>query len=241
MIERSSITVGDIVVDIVRKDIKFLHLGVYPPHGRVRIAAPLRLDDEAVRLAVVTRLHWIRRQQRHFADQERQSERAMVTGESHWVAGRRYRLLLVEQPGPSRMQLLNNTTLELRVPPDTTRDQREAVLLRWYRRRLRGALGVTLAHWQPRVGVDVAAWGIRKMKTRWGTCDTTQRRLWFNLELAKKPPSCLEYLVVHELVHLLERHHNERFSLLMSGFLPDWRLRRDELNRAPLGHDDWDY
>jgi predicted metal-dependent hydrolase len=239
--KRHRIDVGGIPVEVVRKDIKNLHLAVYPPEGRVRIAVPVRLDDQAVRLAVIGRLRWIRRQQADFARQERQSERQMVTGESHYVGGRRYRLRIVEHLGVPAVHLRNGRTLELRVHPDTGRADREAVLHRWHRRRLRPQIAALVAHWQPLVGVTLAAWGIKRMKTRWGTCNPAARRIWLNLELAKKPPSCLEYILVHEMVHLLERHHNDRFRDHLDRLLPQWRLRRDLLNRSPLAHEDWRY
>lgn len=228
-------------MDVVRKDIKNLHVAVYPPKGRVRVAAPLRLDDEAVRLAVISRLGWIRRQQRGFQEQDRQSEREMITGESHYVQGRRYRLDVVEHPGRAGVCLPNNTTLRLRVPPGTSREKREAVLYRWYRRGLRERMPGLIAKWEPIVGVKVAEWGIKKMKTRWGTCNISARRIWVNLELAKKPSACLEYILVHEMVHFLERHHNEQFRNHMDRFMPQWRFYREMLNRAPLSHETWTY
>ncbi len=228
-------------MEVIRKEIKNLHLGVYPPNGRVRVAAPLHLDDEAVRLAVITRLGWIRRQQAGFEQQERQSEREMVTGESHYIQGRRYRLNVIEHSGPAAIHLPNNTTIELRVRPGSDRAQREAILHRWYRRHLRAQIPELIAHWEPRLGVQVADWGIKKMKTRWGTCNIADRRIWLNLELAKKPVICLEYILVHEMVHLLERHHNDRFKAHMDRHMPHWRMHRDMLNQAPLAHEDWEY
>jgi predicted metal-dependent hydrolase len=235
------IEVGGIAVEVVRKDIKNLHVGVYPPNGRVRVAAPSRLDDEAVRLAIITRLGWIRRKQKGFLEQARQSPREMVTGETHYVQGRRYRLRVMEHDGPASVSLPNNTTMELRVRPGTDRDGREVVLNRWYRQRLSEQIPALVAKWEPRLGVSVAEWRIKRMRTRWGSCNTTARRIWVNLALAKKPPSCLEYIVVHEMVHLIERLHNDRFLEHMDRFLPQWRLCRDELNRAPLGHEGWRY
>ncbi len=228
-------------VEIVRKDIKNLHLGVYPPNGRVRVAAPLYLDDDAVRLAVISRLGWIRRKQADFEQQNRQSQREFVTGESHYFQGRRYRLDITERDGPPTVRLLNNTTMALYIRPGTDRDMREAVLYRWYRRELRDQLPVLLAKWEPRVGVSVADVRIRKMKTLWGSCNIEAGRIWLNLELIKKPTSCLEYVFVHEMVHLLERKHNARFQALMDRLMPQWRMHRDELNQAPLAHADWRY
>lgn len=239
--ERHTIEVRGIPVEIVRKDIKNLHVGVYPPSGRVRVAAPLRLDDEAVRLAVITRLGWIRRQQEGFQQQDRQSQREMVTGESHFFLGRRYRLDVIEHDGPASVELPNNTTMLLRVRPGLDQAGRDAVLQRWYRRRLREQLPALLAKWEPKIGVQVAELRIKKMKTRWGTCNREAKRIWLNLELVKKPASCLEYILVHEMVHFLERHHNERFRDLMDDLMPQWRLHREELNRAPLAHEDWQY
>ncbi|MFL5804930.1 MAG: M48 family metallopeptidase [Roseiflexaceae bacterium] len=239
--KQPQIEVSGIPVEIVRKNIKNLHLGVYPPNGRVRVAVPLRLDDDAVRLAVIARLGWIRRQQQQFEQQERQSQREMITGESHYVQGRRYRLNVIEHNGPATVSLPNNRTLELHVRPTASRDQREAVLHRWYRQQLRERIPPLIARWELEVGVTVAEWGIKKMKTHWGTCNIEARRIWLNLELAKKPASCLEYILVHEMVHLLERHHNERFSAWMDRLMPQWRLHREELNRSPLAHEDWSY
>ncbi|NNJ12955.1 M48 family metallopeptidase [Chloroflexales bacterium ZM16-3] len=235
------ISVSGITVDVVRKDIKNLHLGVYPPHGRVRVAAPLRIDDDAVRLFTITRLGWIKRQQAQFEAQERQSPREYVTGESHYYQGHRYLLNVEHQDGPPKVILRNNTWMDLIVRPDSDAEQRERVLLTWYRQQLRALAAPLIASWAPVLGVSVAEWGIKRMKTKWGTCNIEARRIWLNLELVKKSPQCLEYLVVHEMVHLLERHHNERFSAHMSRFLPQWQRHREELNRAPLGHEEWGY
>jgi len=239
--QRDTLRVGDIEIEVVRKDIKHLHLAVYPPEGRVRVSVPLRLDDEAVQLAVVPRLGWINRQRTKFVEQPRQSRRELVTGESHYVQGRRYRLDVVEGSGAPALQLVNGRTLTLQVRPGSDRERRERVLWGWYRELLREQIPVLIAKWEPVMGVEVAEWGIKRMKTRWGSCNIAARRIWLNLELAKKPVSCLEYIVVHEMVHLLERRHNERFRAYMDRFLPQWRLQRDELNRAPLAHEDWKY
>lgn len=235
------ITVSGIAVEVVRKDIKNLHLGVYPPNGRVRVAAPLVVSDEAVRLAVIDKLAWIRRQKARFAEQPRQSEREMVNGESHYFLGRRYRLRVHEQDGPARVALRGIASLDLFVRPGSTAEQRETVLLRWYRDQLKALIPPLLEKWQSALGVQVAGWGVKKMKTKWGSCNADARRVWLNLELAKKPPQCLEYIVVHELAHLLERHHNERFMALMERAMPQWRQYRVMLNQTPLGHEGWGY
>ena len=235
------INVRGIPVEVVRKDIKNLHVGVYPPSGRVRVATPMRLDDDAVRLAVISRLGWIRRKRAEFDQQDRQSPREFVSGESHYFEGRRYRLDVVERNGPPTVRLLNNTRMALIVRPGTRRDRLESVLHEWYRDQLRVRVPALLEKWEPKLGERVAEVRIRKMKTRWGTCNREARRIWLNLELMKKPASCLEYIVVHEMVHLIEAGHNDRFRDLMDKLMPQWRMLRDELNRAPLAHADWRY
>ena len=233
--------VGGIAVEVLRKNIKNLHLGVYPPDGRVRVSAPRHFDDAAVRLAIITRLDWIRRHQAALQRQSRQSQREFVTGESHYFAGRRYRLDVIERDSPPEVRLRNNQTLELRIRPGTERGKREAILHGWYRQQLRAQLPALVAQWEPVVGVAVNEVRIKRMKTRWGSCNIKAKRIWLNLELAKKPAACLDYVLVHELVHLLERRHNRRFRELMDRFMPQWRLHRDELNRAPLARESWRY
>ncbi len=235
------IEVNGLTVDVVRKNIKNLHLAVYPPNGRVRVAAPLRVNDEAVRLAVITRLSWIKRQQTKFQQQERESLREYVSGESHYVQGSRYLLNVIEQDGTPYVQIRNKKKLDLYVRPNSSADQRERVMSTWYRERLRESMPPLIAQWEKKIGVHADEWGIKKMKTKWGTCNIQARRIWLNLELAKKSEHCLEYIIVHELVHLLERRHNDRFLALMNQFMPNWKHYRDELNRVPLSHAEWDY
>ncbi len=239
--ESHDLTVNGLPVSIVRKDIKNLHLGVYPPHGRVRVAVPLAVTDEAVRLAVVGKLGWIKRQRARFKAQPRQSAREMVRGESHYFLAIRYRLRVIQQSGAPRVVLPNRSTMELYVQPGTTAEQRERVLHWWYRQQLKELIPPLLEKWQSALGIQVADWRIKKMKTKWGTCSVGARRIWLNLELAKKPVQCLEYIVVHELVHLIERHHNDRFISIMDKHLPQWRLHRQKLNAGPLAQEAWDY
>ena len=228
-------------MEVVRKDIKNLHIGVYPPTGRVRVAAPVRLGDDVVRLAVVARLAWIRRRQARFIVQHRQSEREFITGETHYFEGRRYRLDVLEGGNRSSVRLRNRTIMELRVPPGADREVKEAVLHRWYRRALQARVPALREEWEAKVGVTVRELRIKRMKTMWGSCNAEAGRIWLNLELAKKPPSCLAFVLAHEMVHLLERRHNDRFIGLMDAAMPQWRICRDELNRAPLAHEDWRY
>lgn len=240
-IEPHQIIVGGVHVAIERKAIKNLHLGVYPPDGRVRVAAPLKVSDEAVRLAVVSRLGWIKRQRATFAKQPRQSKREMVRGESHYFLGKRYRLRVVPSTEASKVVLRNATAMEMHVPAESDAAFRERVLHRWYREQLRELVPPILSKWQGLLGVNAADWGIKRMKTKWGTCNVEAKRIWLNLELAKKPVQCLEYIVVHELTHLLERNHTDRFVTLMNLNLPHWRLHREALNASPLAHAGWDY
>src|ERR1019366_2244409 len=239
-IKPRQITVSGLRVQVFRKGIKNLHLGVYPPHGRVRVVAPLRVSDDAVRLAVIGKLGWIKRQRAKFEAQPRQSAREMVSGESHYFLGRRYRLRVVEREGAPTV-VVRSRFIELHVRPAQSKTQREVVLERWYRQQLKQLIAPLLDKWQTLLGVSLELWGVKKMKTRWGTCNAEAHHIWLNLELAKKPVQCLEYIVVHELVHLIERHHDERFVALMNKHLPQWRLHRQTLNAAPLSHSNCSY
>lgn len=234
----SYLTVAGIDVDVIFKDIKNLHIGVYPPLGRVRVAAPTRLDDDQVRLAVVQRLPWIKRQREQLQAAERQSLREMVTGESHYVWGSRLRLKVIERAGRGHIEV-DGDRLLLYIPEGTSTDGRRDLLDRWYREQLRETIPAVIDKWEAKLRVTVPRWSIRRMKTKWGSCNRETGHIWFNLELAKKHPDCLEYLAVHEMTHLLERNHGERFTQLMDSFMPDWRSRRDQLNTAPLGHAEW--
>ena len=235
------IRVSDLVVDVVRKDIKNMHLAVYPPGGRVRVAVPLLVDDEAVRLAVISKLAWIKRQRASFKGQERQSPREYVYRERHYFWGERYLLNVIYRNAPPKVIVSNKTTLDLYVRPGSDTAKREHVLQEWYRQQLKAAILPLIAKWESIIGVDVAEWRVKRMKTKWGSCTIEAGRIWLNLELVKKPPQCLEYIIVHEMVHLLERLHNERFVALMDEFMPKWRLHRSELNQSPLAHEEWGY
>jgi len=232
------LTVAGIGVDVVYKDIKNLHIGVYPPLGRVRVAAPERLDEDQVRLAVVHRLSWIKRQRQRLQDADRQSPREMLTGECHYVWGIRHRLNILERPGRGHVEV-DRDRLLLYVPEGVDTAGRVKLLQDWQRRQLRAEIPVLIAKWEAVIGRTVPRWSVRRMKTKWGSCNRETGHIWFNLELAKKHPHCLEYIVVHEMTHLLERGHGERFTKLMDGFMPDWRSRRDQLNNAPLADEQW--
>lgn len=232
------LTVRGIDIDVIYKDIKNLHIGVYPPLGRVRVAAPNKLTDDQVRLAVIQRLSWIKKQRAQLKAADRQTEREMVTGESHYDWGVRRRLKVVERPGRSHLET-DGGRLVLYTPAESTVAQRQAVLDRWYRARLRAVVPDLIERWAPVMGVSVPRWSIRRMKTKWGSCNRETGHIWLNVELAKKHPDCLEYILVHEMTHHHERGHGERFTKLMDTYLPDWRSRRDQLNGSPLAEETW--
>lgn len=230
----SQIQIAGITVDVVRKDIKHLHLAVYPPTGRVRIAAPLRTSEDSIRLFAVSKLRWIRRHQKNFREQPRQSPREYVGGESHYFQGRRYRLRIHERRGRNEVIIKNRDYIDLYVRPGATREQRARVLREWYRRELKALIPGLITKWESRMGVQVADWGVKSMRTQWGSCNIEARRIWLNLELAKHPLDGLEYVIVHEMTHLLERHHNKRFRGLLDAFLPGWEALKARLNNGLL-------
>ncbi|SJN10585.1 Putative predicted metal-dependent hydrolase [Leucobacter sp. 7(1)] len=231
-------TVSGIDIDVIHKQIKHIHIGVYPPVGRVRVAAPQRLDDDQIRRAVIQRLPWIRRQQKELEKTVRQSTREMVTGESHYVWGVRKRLKVVERPGRAHFEV-EGDRLVLFTPAESTAEVRRSQLDRWYREQLRRELPALISKWESALGVSVPKWTIRRMKTKWGSCNRESRHLWFNVELAKKHPNSLEYIVVHEMTHYVDGTHGSRFIELMDERLPDWEMRRDDLNGAPLAEEEW--
>ncbi|MGA7617272.1 MAG: SprT family zinc-dependent metalloprotease [Thermoanaerobaculia bacterium] len=234
------LSIGGISVAVVRKDIKNLHVGVYPPDGRVRVAAPVTVSDAAVRAAVAGKLGWIKRQRRGFENQPRESAREMVSGETHYYLGRRYRLRVVVENAP-RAVSLRGQTMEIRVRPGDDAMRRRELLDEWYREQLRALLPPLLKKWGRKVGAHAEAFGIKRMKTKWGACSVGPRRIWLNLELAKKPVGCLEYLVVHELVHLRFHRHDEQFLALIDRLLPRWKQTRRILNATSLAHAEWKY
>ena len=240
-IKSQHIEVSGIKVEVVRKNIKNLHLAVYPPLGRVRIAVPLRIDNDAARLAVVSKLSWIKKRQAKFLGQDRQSRREYISGESHYYFGRRYRLRVTHLDCPARVFIRNKTFIDMHVPQNYTRDQREQLMYRWYRQELRNILPVLVAKWEKKMCLRANELRIKRLKTMWGSCNPTAKRIWFNLELAKKSELCVEYIIVHELAHLIERNHGDRFIKLMDRYMPQWRSIREELNKSPLAHENWSY
>lgn len=232
--------VSGLDIEVVHKKIKSLRLAVYPPDGHIRVAAPFATDDETVRLFAISKLDWIHKQRKRFIEQDRQSERKIVNGESVYYLGRRYRLVVREKAGNPKV-VLHHRAIAVQVPPCSDTAYRNRVLANWYRRQLRSLIPAMLEKWEPVVGIKVDQVKIKQMKTKWGTCNAKAGRIWLNLELVKKPPQCLEYVFVHEMLHFLERHHNENFTTLMSRFFPQWRSVREELNRFVLKDEQWEY
>jgi len=235
------ITVSNITIDVIRKEIKNIHLAVYPPTGRVRIAAPLSVNDDAIRLFAISKLGWIKRHQREFDAQERISPREYKQRESHYFQGRRYLMKIIEKDEPPKVILRTRTYIELYVRPNTSFEKRQEVITEWYRVELKKLIPPIIEKWEKSLNVNIDEWQVKQMKTNWGTCNIEKKRILINLELAKKPLHCLEYVILHEMVHLLERHHNERFLYYMDTFLPNWKQIRTELNKLPVSHADWEY
>ena len=235
-IDNHQIEVGNIVIDVVRKNIKNLHLAVYPPTGRVRIAAPLRVNDNAIRLFIVSKIGWIKKHQSEFEAHNREPEREFVSGESHHYQGQSYLLNVIYHDAGPKVEIRDRTYIDLYVKPGSNQLQQQKVMTEWYRSELKKQIPGLIEKWEHIVGVAINDWCVKQMKTRWGTCNRKAKRIWINLELAKKPLHCLEFIIVHELTHLIERYHNDHFKALMDGFMPQWRLYKKELNRFGISH-----
>ncbi len=235
-----SIMVSDFRIDVVRKAIKNVHLTVHPPDGRVRIAAPARIQLDTLRLYAIKKLAWIREQRAVIRAQARETARDFVSRESHYVWGRRYLLRVIEGT-ETPFIVLKPRSLVMQLRPGTPTDRRNALLATWYREQVRAAIEPLLMHWTIALNVAPERVIVRRMKTMWGSCTPTSLTIRLNTELARKPPECLEYILVHELIHLLEPTHNERFIALMDQHLSNWRNRRAALNRLPVRHDEWEY
>ena len=236
----SQIKLGDIAVDVVLKDIKNVHLSVHPPEGRVTISAPTRMNLDTIRVFAVSKLDWIRRQQRKLREQERETLREYLDRESHYVWGNRYLLSIVERDQAPAVALKHSRMI-LAVRAGAVEAGKELIVAKWYREQIKAVVPELLAKWEPILGVSVNRFFVQQMKTKWGSCNPRAGTIRLNTELAKKPKQCLEYIVVHEMVHLLERRHNDRFRAYMDRFMPQWRFYREELARAPLAHEDWRY
>lgn len=234
----TTIQIGELTVEVTQKDIKNLHLSVHPPLGRISVAAPRHLSVSAIRAFAIGKLSWIRQEQAKLREQERETPREFLHRESHYVWGRRCLLDVVEQDAAPAVSWSRNR-LTLMIRPGTDEIRRGEVLEAWYRAQLREQAKPVMAEWEKRLGVQVQKTFVQRMKTRWGSCNVARRSVRLNTDLAKKPRECLDYVIVHELVHLLEPTHNARFVAMMDQFLPGWPHRRDQLNRLPVRHVSW--
>jgi predicted metal-dependent hydrolase len=234
------IQLGDIAVDVVQRDIKNIHLSVYPPTGKVRISVPLRMDIDTVRVFAVTNLGWIKSQQKKLLEQARETRREYLDRESHYLWGKRYLLKVVEKDAAPVVELKHNKML-FQIRPATTDERKQDILDAWYREKIKEVVPALIAKWEPLMGVKVEKFFVQKMKTMWGSCSPASKSIRLNTDLTRKPPECLEYIVVHEMTHLLEPTHKARFISLMDQFMPKWRFYKDELNKLPVRHGKWIY
>ncbi len=226
-------------VNVVRKAIKNIHLGVYPPNGRVRVAAPQNTEDEAIRMLIITRLSWIKKQQAKFLHQQRQSQREYVSGESHYLFGKRYLLKVIADQSRPRIEIKSNKYIELYVNNQTNYEKKEQLFEDYYRTELRKCLLDLKVKWEKKLKLTINELYIKKMKTKWGTCNPDKKRIWINLELAKKPIPCIEYIFVHELMHFFEKKHNENFRKLITRYYPNWKQIQNDLNDIILSYCNW--
>lgn len=236
----AQLQLGDMAVEVAFKDIKNVHLSVHPPAGRVSISAPQRMKLETVRVFAISKLDWIRQQQKKIRSQEREPQREYLERESHYIWGKRYLLSVVERDEPPSIELKHNKVL-LHVRPETPEAKREAIVEAWYREQIKQAVPELIAKWESQLNVKVAQVFIQRMKTKWGSCNHIAGNIRLNTDLAKKPRECLEYIVVHEMIHILEPTHNELFQAYVNNFMPDWKHRRQILNRLPVRHEEWEY
>lgn len=237
-INKQQIKLSDIYVDVIYKDIKNVHLSVYPPNGRVRISAPLRMDIENIRIFAISKMGWIKKQQLKLSNQKRETQREYITRESHYYLGKRYLLKVIEKDAPPKV-ILQHSTIELYIRRGSTAKQKQIILDKWYRQQLKRIVPGYIAGLEKKMNVKVAEYGIKKMKTKWGTCNVNARRIWLNLELVKKPIEYIEYILMHEMIHLIERKHNDQFIAYLNKFIPKWKHYKEELNRSALGYVDW--
>jgi predicted metal-dependent hydrolase len=237
--EKSRTVICDLEIETVKKDIKNIHLAVCPPNGKVRVAAPLKTTDEAIKQLIISRMPWIKKQQIKFHRQERQSKREYVSGESHYFLGNRYRLNVIPTDTKPRVEVKSKTRINMFTMPQASVEEKERLMDGFYRSELKKIIPPLVCKWEEITGLHAKEIKVKKMKTKWGTCNPKCGRIWLNLELAKKPVRCLEYVVVHELIHLKEKHHNEHFKLLLKAYLPQWEQSKQELNSGVLSYAEW--
>jgi len=227
------IQVKDIEVLVYKKNIKNLHLSVLPPNGQARVSVPKGVSDDVIRTFIIKKYHWIKKHVRSFQEQKRQTKREYVSGESHYFKGRRY-ILKTNYTNKPKIEIRNKKHIYFCVPEHYTLRQRQNYYEKWLRNELKKELEILVPKWEKIIGVTVNQVRIKKMKTKWGSCNHDAKRIWINLELIKKPREYLEYVIVHELVHLLEKTHSKRFKELMDKYLLKWRTYKRQLNEFIL-------
>lgn len=230
----SILRVGDLEVEVIKKDIKNIHLGVYPPIGRVRLSAPESSNDEKIRLFIVSKLPWIRKNQRKFKSKERLTKSFYIARESHYINGRRYLMVVNVNEQNKNEVILKKNTVELYLKENYSTEKRQVIFEKWIRKNLRSRVSILLDKWSSVMDLQCKEWKIKKMKTKWGSCNQQAKRLWFNLELMKVDDNCLEYIIVHELAHLKYKNHNKYFFETLSKYMPDWEYRKTSLNQTLL-------
>ena len=227
--------INGISVEIIKKNIKNMHLYVQPPDGKVQVSAPKHLSDESIIMFVRTKIGWIRKQQERFKNQPRQSERQYVSGESFYVLGKQY-FLQVEYSYKGNSLVLFGDKAILTVRKESTPKQREAFIREWYREILKAEIEKYLPKWEKKTGLYCDSWQTKYMTTRWGTCNTNTKKIWFNLQLAKKPVECIEYIILHELAHLKVKNHGNDFVAILDSYMPYWRETKKKLNEQILDY-----
>lgn len=231
----TKIIIDDIEIEVIKKNIKNIYLSVQSPNGQVKISAPKKITDDRIRSFAVSKLSWIKKQQAKFENQERIPEKEYISGESHYYFGQPYLLNVIYQnSGKSKVEIRNKKYMDLYVKEGSSKEKKSDIMKEWYRKELKDTIPSMIGKWEKIMDLTVSEWGVKQMKTRWGTCNPNARRIWLNLELAKRPLHCLEYIIVHEMAHLIERGHGHKFKAIMDKYYPNWRNVKAELNGLVL-------
>jgi len=235
----SLLVIGNIEAVVVQKNIKNLHLSVLPPNGMVKVTAPIGTKEDVIRVFLTSKSSWIKKQQVKYINQRRQFKREYVTGETHYYLGQPYRLIVKNDADKNKIYIKGKRTIMLEVKSKTSNTQKERIVTEWYRVELKNLLNELIKKWQPKFKTSPESWKIRRMKTKWGSYNTKTNKILINLELIKKPYNCIEYVVVHEWLHLIEPKHNKHFVELLDKYLPNWRARKEELDAFILSYEKW--
>ncbi len=222
--------IRDIKIEIVRKKIKNMNLSVRPPDAKVKISAPFHMNDDQIKAFAMSKYSWIIKKIDEIESLRHNTALHYISGETHYYQGMPYFLNILCKSGASKVEIRDNEYIDLYTKQHSTKKKREKIMREWYRKKLKEKIPALIEKWEAIIGVEINEWGVKDMKTRWGSCNIRAKRIWLNLELAKKTPRSLEYIIVHELIHLLERLHNPRFKAYMDTFMPNWRLYKKDLD-----------